>query len=60
MNEAKVTTLREAIDTIDTIHLANIIYWREGKEQSREAKGEYSRRLDRLREIRTDLAKLGL
>ena len=39
-------------DEIAFLHHANVLYWREGAMQSREAKAEYQRRQDRLREIR--------
>jgi sigma-B regulation protein RsbU (phosphoserine phosphatase) len=39
------------IRALDSIHSANIRYWREGTEHSREGTAQYQRRKDRLREI---------
>jgi hypothetical protein len=48
-------------DEIAFLHHANVLYWREGAMQSREAKAEYQRRQDRLREIRAlQLAQIDL
>jgi hypothetical protein len=59
MIETKITTSR--IEEIDSLHFANILYWREGNEHSREARAEYQRRNDRLQEIRAaQRAELGL
>jgi hypothetical protein len=50
----RVAALRKELDEI---HLANTLYWEKGSVQSREARAEYQRRLDRLEEIRTELAQ---
>jgi hypothetical protein len=55
MNEAKNTALKEEVNFI---HFADVLYWRQGAESSREARAEYQRRQDRLREIRNEF--LGL
>jgi hypothetical protein len=48
-------------DEIASLQYANVLYWREAERQSREAKAEYQRRQDRLREIRAlQLAQIGL
>lgn len=45
---------------IDSIHFANIMYWREGTEHSRQGTAQYQCRKDRLREIMAaQLAELG-
>jgi hypothetical protein len=49
------------INEIDSIHQANVLYWRQGPEHSREAAAEYERRKERLEEIRAvQLAQRGL
>jgi hypothetical protein len=59
MIEGKLTNPKA--DEIALLHHANVLYWREGEMQSREAKAEYQRRQDRLREIRAlQLAQIGL
>jgi hypothetical protein len=59
MIEAKPTNPKA--DEVASLHYANVLYWREGAMQSREAKAEYQRRQDRLREIRAlQLAQTGL
>jgi hypothetical protein len=50
MIEAKVTNPKA--DEVASLHYANVLYWRGGAVQSREARAEYQRRQDRLREIR--------
>jgi hypothetical protein len=50
MIEAKTTNLRT--NEIDAIHRANVLYWRGGQEQSREARTEYKLRQVRLQEMR--------
>jgi phosphoserine phosphatase RsbU/P len=48
------------IEEIDTIHFANVMYWREGTAHSREGTAQYQCRKDRLREIMAaQLAELG-
>jgi hypothetical protein len=53
---ARIAALRKEMDAI---HFANNIYWQrlEG-EPTQIARAEYQRRLDRLEEIRGELAKL--
>ena len=46
-------------EEIHSIHAANRLYWEQGEDQSRTARAEYRRRLDRLEEIRSELAQLG-
>ena len=59
MIEATSANLRNA--EIDSLHFANVLYWREGSEHTREAAVEYQRRKDRLRELTsTRLTELGL
>ena len=59
MIEAKLTNPKA--DEIASLQYANVLYWREGEMQSREAKAEYQRRQDRLREIRAlQLTQIGL
>ena len=48
MNGTKMAVLREELVSI---HLADIRYWRQGAQASREATREYQRRQDRVREI---------
>jgi hypothetical protein len=50
MNQSTSTTPR--ISEIDSIYHANVRYWRQGSEHSREDTAEYERRKDRLEEIR--------
>jgi hypothetical protein len=50
MIEAKPTNPQT--EEIASLHFANVLYWRKGQEQSREARAEYQRRQDRLLEIR--------
>jgi hypothetical protein len=45
-------------EEIHLIHYANRLFWGEAKVQSREARVEYYRRLDRLERIRRTLATL--
>jgi hypothetical protein len=56
MNDAKIIALRKELDSI---HFANVLYWREGTEHSLEANTEYLRRHDRLPEIQLELTDLG-
>jgi len=55
MNEAKNAALKEEVNFI---HFANVLYWRQGAQSSREARAEYQRRQDRLREIRSEVLDL--
>jgi hypothetical protein len=48
----KVKYRNPSFDEIDSLHFANVLYWRQGTKQSREAKAQYQRRQDRLRDIR--------
>jgi hypothetical protein len=58
MIEGKLT--KPKADEIALLHHANVLYWREGEMQSREAKAEYQGRQDRLQEIRAlQLAQIG-
>jgi hypothetical protein len=52
---AKITALRAELDAI---HRANSLYWRDPAAQSRKARAKYHGRLDRLEEIRKELAQL--
>jgi hypothetical protein len=49
MKEGQTTTSR--IKEMDSLHFANVLYWREGPEHSREATVKYRDRQHRLREI---------
>ncbi len=55
INEAKIAALKEEVNFI---HFANVLYWKQGAECSREARAEYQRRQDRLREIRSEVLDL--
>jgi hypothetical protein len=55
MNEAKIAALREELDSID---LADILFWKHGMDPSREARAEYQQRQDRRQEIMKELANL--
>ena len=48
MDEIRVKVREE----IDSIHFANVLYWREGMTHSQAATVEYQHRQIRLREIR--------
>ena len=52
---ARIAALNEEIDGI---HLVNSLYWRKGESQTTEERAAYGRRLDRLEEIRKELAQL--
>ena len=43
---------------IDAIYYANSLYWGQGESATHKTRGEYRRRLDRLEEIRKELAQL--
>ena len=53
--KAKIAALHEEMDAI---HVANSLYWKQGEAFTVEARAEYQRRLDRLQEIRRELAQL--
>jgi hypothetical protein len=46
------TTVLTVLEEIDRIRSADVEYWKRGQEPNREAREEYSRRQDRLEEIR--------
>jgi len=52
--KARIASLQEEMDGI---HFVNSLY-RKGKAVTSEARAEYQRRLDRLEEIRRELAQL--
>jgi len=45
MDEARMNALR---DKINSIHLANVLYWRQGNQPNRDARAEHQKRQDRL------------
>jgi hypothetical protein len=51
MDEARMNALR---DKINSIHLANVLYWRQGNQPNRDARAEHQKRQDRLRAIRVE------
>ena len=53
--QAHIAALREEMDAI---HALNCVYWKQGDAVSTEASFEYRRRIDRLEEIRRELAQL--
>jgi len=55
MSEAKIAALKEEIESI---HFADALYWKRGRDHSREANAEYKRRQDRIQEIGSELASL--
>jgi hypothetical protein len=58
--EADVTTrarIAALSEELDDIHRWNAVYWRR-KNCAREARAEYHQRLERLDEIRSELAQL--
>lgn len=55
MSKAKIAALEEEMKLI---YLADLQYWRQDPNQTREARLEYQRRQDRLKEIRRELADL--
>jgi len=57
MNEAKIAALKEEIESI---HYADALYWKRGKDNSLEAIAEYERRQDRLPKIMSQLALLDI
>ena len=57
MNEAKIAALEKEMESI---HVADTLYWQQDPNQTREARVEYQRRQDRLKEIRRELADLRL
>jgi hypothetical protein len=59
MIETKITNPR--IEEIESLHFANVLYWREGTEHTPKANAEYQHRKDRLQELRAlQLTRLGL
>jgi hypothetical protein len=58
MKPPKIASINEAVCAMDTIHRANIVYWRENREHSRDAKAEHQRRQDQLEEVRAELAQV--
>jgi hypothetical protein len=57
-NNAKKARIAVLTAEMDAIHSANTLYWKQGEAATHEARAEYRRRLDRLTEIRTELAQL--
>ena len=55
MNGTKMAALREELASI---YFADVWYWREGTNASREAAREYQSRQDRVREIRREFSDL--
>ena len=53
-----IRNVNEAIYAMDTIHYANLVYWRDGKEHSGDAQAEHQRRQSRLVEIQARLVEL--
>jgi len=51
-------TVKILTSEIDTIHLANSLYWKRGTAVTLEARTQYQRRLDRLEAIRNELNQL--
>jgi hypothetical protein len=57
-SDAKTARIAALNAEIDAIHSANTLYWRQGEAATHEARAAYRHRLDRLEEIRKELAKL--
>jgi hypothetical protein len=55
MNGTKMTALREELASI---YFADVRYWRQGTQATREATREYQRRQDRVRQIRREFRDL--
>jgi hypothetical protein len=55
VNEAKIAALEAEMEEIQA---ADVLYWRQDPNQTREARMEYKRRQDRLKEIIRELADL--
>jgi hypothetical protein len=53
--KARIAALNEEMDGI---HFVNSLYWQRGEAVTSRARAEYQRRLDRLEEIRAELAQL--
>lgn len=53
--KARIAALNEEMDGI---HFLNSLYWRRGESQTTTERAEYRRRLDRLEEIRKEVAQL--
>jgi hypothetical protein len=45
---------------MDAIYLADKLYWMQGEQNNLSARASYQRRLERLEEIRSELARLRL
>jgi hypothetical protein len=54
--QARIAALGEEMDAI---HALNCVYWKAGEAVTAEGRVEYQRRIDRLEEIRHELAQLG-
>jgi len=55
MSDAKIAALKKEIESI---HVADALYWKRVNDHSREANEELQRRQDRLREITSELTLL--
>jgi RPA family protein len=53
--KARIAALSEEMERI---HFVNSLYWQRGEAVTSEARAEYQRRLDRLQEIRAELAQV--
>lgn len=53
--KARIAALGEEMDGI---HFLNSLYWRKGEAATSEARAAYQRRVDRVEEIRRELAQL--
>jgi hypothetical protein len=53
--KARIAALSEEMDGI---HFVNSLYWQRGEAVTSQARANYQRRLDRLEEIRAELAQL--
>jgi len=53
--KARIAALGEEMDGI---HFVNSLYWQRGEAVTSEERSEYKRRLDRLDEIRREIAQL--
>jgi hypothetical protein len=54
--KAQIALLR---DEMDTLHRANLLYWKKGRGQTSAERAKYQFDEDRLEIIRSELAKLG-
>jgi hypothetical protein len=48
-------SIMTVLEEFDCIRSADVLYWKRGQEQGREARAEYQRRQDRMEEIRAGL-----